>query len=272
MPEFFTSGIAFHPDMAKSTRSVDGPPVQLLLKLAREGNAVVGGSFLAWRVRNAYNSFVIALPDRSTLRHDKDYPTFWENCYYAGGEDDGVLATPNGNVGVALCWEFIRSRTAKRLKDRVNMVVAGSCWWTSRNAVPADDPFRILNLEILKDTPAQLARMLGVPVIHAAHAGPFEGQSCPGEAVPYPSEYFGETQIVDGRGKILARMSREDGEGVITADVAWGPTPGEHTAIPDSFWLADYPENTNTSWETQLQSGHDYYLSTTLPYLKERFG
>jgi hypothetical protein len=38
-------------------------PAQLLLDLAREGNAVVGGSFLAWRDGNAYDTFVLALPD-----------------------------------------------------------------------------------------------------------------------------------------------------------------------------------------------------------------
>src|SRR5688572_7099604 len=52
LPEFFTSGIAFHPDMAKATEAVDGRPTELLCKLAREGNAFVGGSFLAWRDGN----------------------------------------------------------------------------------------------------------------------------------------------------------------------------------------------------------------------------
>lgn len=190
LPEFFTSGIAFHPDMAKATRAVDGLPAQLLLKLAREGNAVVGGSFLAWRDGNAYNTFVLAFPDGSTLRHDKDYPTMWENCYYVGGKDDGVLPTPNGNVGVALCWEFVRSGTARRLKDRVNMVVGGAGWWTLSDARPADDPYRKLNLDILKAAPGRLARMLGVPVVHASHAGRFEGLASPGEAVaPFPGAF-----------------------------------------------------------------------------------
>jgi hypothetical protein len=48
--------------------------------------------------------------------------------------------------------------------------------------------------------------MLGVPVVHASHAGRFEGLAWPGEAVAYSSK-----------------------------------------------------------------SGHEYYLSTTLPYLEERF-
>ena len=187
---------------------------ELLCRLAREGKAFVGGSFLAWRDGNAYNSFILALPNGKTLRHDKDYPSYWEACYYVGGSDDGVLSTPDGNVGVALCYEFVRSRTAARLKGKVGMVVGGSCWWGIEDTAPADDPMRKWLLDLLKATPGRFARLLGVPVVHASHAGRFEGRSWPGEPAPFPSSYLGETQIVNGRGEILARMSREDGEDV----------------------------------------------------------
>ena len=270
LPEFFSSGIAFHPEMAKAVRAIDGPPAKLLRDLAREGNATVGGSFLAWRDGNIYNSFVLALPDGSTLRHDKDYPTFWENCYYVGGDDDGVLPTPMGNVGVALCWEFIRSRTAMRLKGKVGMVVGGSGWWTAPDSVPADNPFRKKNLGIMKETPGRFARMLGVPVVHAAQAGSFLGRSWPKQGATYASHYLGEAQIVDGKGGILARMSREDGEGVISADVSFGPIPQGPEAIPDRYWLAEFSEGTYRQWESDLETGREYYSSITLPYVKER--
>src|SRR5246127_1395156 len=173
LPELFSSGNAFHPEMATATRAIDGPPAELLRDLAREGDATVGGSFLAWRDGNVYNSFVLALPDGSTHRHDKDDPTFWENCYYIGGNDDGVLPTPQGDVGAVLCWEFIRSRTAARLKDRVAMVVGGSGWWQESDATPPDTPSKKLNREVMEVTPGRFAKMLGVPVVHAAHAGSF---------------------------------------------------------------------------------------------------
>jgi hypothetical protein len=67
--------------MARASRAIDGPPAELLRDLVRQGNATVGGSFLAWRDGNVYNSFVLALPEGSTHRHDKDYPTFWENLH-----------------------------------------------------------------------------------------------------------------------------------------------------------------------------------------------
>jgi len=271
LPEFFTSAIAFHPDMAKATEEVDGRPSELLCRLARESKAFVGGSFLAWRGGNAYNSFILALPNGKTLRHDKDYPSYWEACYYVGGSDDGVLSTPDGNVGVALCFEFVRSRTAARLKGKVGMVVGGSCWWGMEDTARADHPLRKWLLDLLQATPGRFARLLGVPVIHASHAGRFEGRSWPGEPTPFPSSYLGETQIVNGRGEILARMAREDGEGVITADVALGEVPGERVAIPDRFWIPEMPAEEIRQWRAQLKSGHEFYVSNTLPALKRRF-
>jgi predicted amidohydrolase len=268
LPELFSSGNAFHPEMAAATRAIDGPPAQLLSDLARQGNATVGGSFLAWRDGNVYNSFVLALPDGSMHRHDKDYPTFWENCYYIGGNDDGVLPTPLGNVGAVLCWEFIRSRTAARLMGKVGMVVGGSGWWS----VPPDSsPASKMNLEIMKATPSRFARMLGVPVVHAAHAGDFVGQSWPDQGGTYPSHYLGEAQIVDGKGCVLARMSREEGEGVITADITFGSIADEPETIPDRYWIAEFPEAIYRRWEDALKTGHQYYLSTTLPYVKGLF-
>jgi hypothetical protein len=50
----------------------------------------------------------------------------WENCFYVGGEDDGVLEAEGKSVGVALCWELMRSQTARRLRGRVDVVLAGS--------------------------------------------------------------------------------------------------------------------------------------------------
>ena len=270
LPEFFSSGIAFHPRIADAVRPVEGAPAQLLRDLAREGNAVVGGSFLAWRDENVRNTFVLALPDGTTRRHDKDYPTFWENCYYIGGNDDGILQTPVGNVGAAVCWEFIRSKTAARLKGKVGLVVGGSGWWTAPDSVPVEDDGRKKNRAIMKETPGRFARMLGVPVIHAAQAGSFVGRTWPNEGGTYASHFLGEAQIVDGTGSILARMAREEGEGVLTADITVGRVAQEPEAIPDRYWTADFSEQLYQQWKKDLKRGHEYYLSTTLPYVKER--
>jgi len=268
LPEFFTSGMAFDPKLLDAARPADGAPLQLIQRLAREHEGVVGGSFIALDGEHAYNRFVLAFPDGSTSAHDKDLPTMWENCYYVGGHDDGVLDTPRGKVGAAVCWELIRSQTARRLLGRVDIVVGGSCWWDFPDdlAGPEIEPLRARNLAILRATPGTLARLLGVPLIHASHAGAFEGWTLGAEDRPYRSRWLGEAQIVDGRGQVLARRQHEEGEGILTAQVTLGRVPGAPTAIPDAFWLPDLPEAVLDAWKSQNQLGREYYARTTRPH------
>src|SRR5215831_7763515 len=239
LPEFFTSAMAFHPGMLDAARPVDGEPRQILVALAKQHSGVVGGSFIALRGENAYNTFALAFPDGSTFFHDKDQPTMWENCYYIGGEDDGILTTPQGPIGSALCWEMIRTRTVRRLVGKVNIVVGGSCWWD----LPDDAPqhraeFRPRNLALLTETPSRIARILGVPVVHASHCGDFEGFALGKGEAAYRSHYLGETQIVDGHGSLLARMTWQDGEGVIVAEIE-PRMVDEREAIPEGFWIPE---------------------------------
>jgi predicted amidohydrolase len=136
LPEFFTSPPAFTPSMLSAWLPLEGPALELLRRLASEHDGIVGGSFLAKSGKDCFNSFLLVFPDGRYYRHDKDLPTMWENSYYIGGSDDGVLATSAGPVGVALCWELIRSQTVRRLLDKVHFVVGGSCWWDLRHPVP----------------------------------------------------------------------------------------------------------------------------------------
>jgi len=269
LPEMFTTAAAFHPAMLGGIQPVDGAPAQLLIRLARQGRSSIGGSFLASRNGQVYNSFLLAFPDGSTQRHDKDQPTYWENCYYRGGADDGVLTTPLGNVGSALCWEFIRSRTMRRMRGRVRMVLGGSCWWTLSDDVEADNPLRAINLNMLRDAPVNCARILGVPVVHGSHAGPFEGFFSPDLAdVPYDSHYLGEAMVVDAQGRILSRRAAAEGPGVVFAEISLPAEPAPSLPVPESFWMPEeMPEPWKDSWTRWLSLGTHYYDNVTRPYL-----
>ena len=273
LPEFFTTAMGFHPNMLDTARSINGKPMQVLKNLANKHNGVIGGSFIAVRGKETYNTFVLVFPDGTTYFHDKDQPTMWENCYYIGGTDDGVLETKLGNIGVALCWEFVRTRTVRRLLDRVDLVVGGSCWWTLPEArIPGyKSELRETVLEMMIETPSRFAQMLGVPVIHAAHAGDFEGETPLMPDIPYKSYYLGETQIVDGSGKILAQLKREDGEGVIITNIDITKKWKSSEPVPDRFWIPDMPKELNQAWQVFNKHGETYYLETTKPYRDKLF-
>ncbi len=273
LPEFFPTAVAFHPSLIHADLPADGEPFRLLLDLAVQNRGVVGGSFIARSGNDAVNRFVLAFPDGTFRTHDKDIPTMWENCYYVGGHDDGVLDTPKGPVGAALCWEFVRTATAKRLLNRVGFVVGGSCWWTLPETRLPGFPQSLKDevLTLMRDTPGRMARILGVPVIHAAHAGEFSGRMPLIPGFPFRSHLLGETQICDEDGQILARMSYEDGEGFITAHIEPQTNPRVREGIPAGFWIPRIPWRIRMVWTYQNLHGRWYYRLKTRPArLKKR--
>jgi predicted amidohydrolase len=166
LPEFFPTAL-------------EGPALQLLTGAARRHSGFVAGSFIAAREGESFNTLVLARPDGSWATHDKDIPTMWEGCYYRGGSDDGVAEAGGLRVGLAVCWEFIRWQTARRLRSRVDLVLGGSCWASMPRA-----PFlrgflareHERNVAMAREAIPAMARALGAPVVHAAHAGRFRGR------------------------------------------------------------------------------------------------
>ena len=266
VPEFFTSAVAFHPSLLQAALPFQGKALDLLVSQAKKHQGLVGGSFIAVKKDGERcNTWVLAFPDGSFATHDKDLPTMWENCYYRGGSDPGVLRTPLGPVGAAMCWELIRTQTARRLRGQVDLLVAGSCWWTlpeGKLPLPFKQSAARRNLEIMRDTPARMARLLGVPVVHAAHAGRFEGKMPGLPGLKYRSHYLGETQIVDAGGGMLARLAREQGEGIIFAKIRLGrPAPSEE--IPARFWIPKLHPMLKLYWQALNFHGRRYYRGVT---------
>ncbi|MBI4832043.1 MAG: carbon-nitrogen hydrolase family protein [Candidatus Lindowbacteria bacterium] len=258
LPEFFASGVGFHSVILKAALPLEGPALSMMRNMARKYSAVVGGSFICRREDDNYNTFCLVFPDGKYVTHDKDIPTMWENCYYRSGNDDGILDTPVGKVGAALCWEYVRTQTARRLVGKVEMVVGGTCWWDIPRGWGLPKSLSDGNRQILHDTPSRFARMVGAPVIHASHAGKFVCNTPWLPGVRYESHFLGETQIVDGRGNILARLKYEDGEGVITGTVT--PSRVEPTErIPERFWIPDLPWLFRFVWSYQNLHGRRYY-------------
>jgi len=269
-PEMFSSAMGFHDKVLRAIRPIDGAPKKINAEAGRDGNAIIGGSFLARDGDDVFNSFLLVSPDGSYTRHDKDHPTLWENCYYRAGNDDGVLRTSYGPMGAALCWELIRAKTVQRLQGKVKMVVGGSCWWTLPDDVPQDHPNRAVNLKMLQDAAPRMARMLGVPIVHGSHAGRFTAFREPElPDVEFNSIFLGETMIVDSEGSVIARKGREEGAGFVIANLTIPITPKPIEKIPDRFWLpTELPEEWQASWKRWFAKGGDYYEYVTRPYIQ----
>lgn len=262
IPEFFTTGMAFNPRIAEAIQTPNGEAYQLLLDLAKRHNAYVGGSFI---VRDedqiVRNAFYLASPNGMVGRHDKDIPTMWENCFYVGGTDDGIIETDEQTVGVSLCWEFMRSQTARRLREKVDVIVGGSCWWSvpSTPFVPQSvtDRWEESNERTALESVRSFAPYVGAPIIHAAHVGEIE---CPLPWMPinYEGHYEAGSMIVDAEGNTVAMRDRHEGQGIVIGEITIGRVQPQQD-IPDKYWLHDRGPLPSLAWAYQKVHGRRWH-------------
>ncbi len=255
LPEFFTTPIVLDERLFGCSVEADNPALDMLKALAKQHGAMIGGSYLAMRDGDVFNTYVLVDRDGSVHSHDKDLPTMVENAFYTGGADDGVSATSDGSVGIAVCWETIRTGTVRRLRGKVDLLMTGSHWWSEpgwRFPRWVMDRTHTQNLAMLADVPSRFARLVGAPLLHAAHVGTVQGQFAltPGIRVGTKTRLMGETQIVDSSGTILARLGIDDGPGVISANITRGRVA--HSLEPaQDFWSLDLPITFRAFWAQQ---------------------
>lgn len=261
IPEFFTTGMAFNPRITDAIQPPNGPALNLLLDLAKRHQAYIGGSFITRDEDNIVrNAFYLVSPEGIVGRHDKDIPTMWENCFYIGGTDDGIIEmNDRQTVGVSLCWEFMRSQTARRLREKVDVIVGGSCWWSVPSWVPKSVTARWeeKNERTALESVRVFATYVGAPIIHAAHVGEIE---CPLPWMPmnYKGHYEAGSMIVDGEGNTIALRDRHEGQGIVIGNIKIGRTTPQQD-IPNKYWLHDRGPIPTLAWNYQHLHGRRWY-------------
>ena len=267
LPESFTvqfTAVDYDSTVVEAVCPIDGEPLELLRNLAKEYEGVVGGSFLAYKSGNVFNSFVLVLPDGEYYVHNKDYPSFGEACYYTGGSDDGVFNTPMGRVGIALCWEIIRTETVRRMIGRVDIVLVASAW-------PGPDPEKNNeNLESLKNSSKKFSQLLGVPVVHSNQVGRIDNVNM-AAVQGLNFSYVGGSLITNSNGEVTKELNYQDGEGIIIDTISLANEPNPLIPIPDDFWIEDIGLNARKKWfESLVGPYREYYENTTRRKLLEK--
>ncbi len=184
----------------------------------------------------------------------------WENALYVGGDDDGVIDAGPFTAGAAVCWEFMRARTATRLQGKVDVVVGGSNWWS----VPQWKPSRLharwerANAAIALRAPSTFGRLVGASVVHGAICGEF---ACPMPDLPgvtYRGHFQGGALIAAPDGSVLALRTREEGSSFAIADVEIGRVQ-PLAPIPSRYWLHRRGPLPAYAWTSQRLHGRRWY-------------
>lgn len=263
LPEAMTSPNMYQPSMRRVPQPVDGAPYEMIRGLARELGCTVGGGFLSVRGRHARHTYVLAEADGTTHLHDKDEPSMWENAFYTGGDDDGLTSTSFGVVGEAMGFEWARTRTARRLRNKVDVVLGGSCWWSApdwpvaRGWMVRDHQY---SLGMAGEMAPRLARMVGAPCAIAQHAGPAESETPLLPGVRWSTMLSGESMVVDAEGTVLARLGPDDYDAIACAEVEIGRAEPIQP-VPTGFWTQPMAGLVKAIWSYQKVHGRAEYAA-----------
>ncbi len=217
-----------------------------------------------------YNTFLLTFPSGECYAHRKDIPTQFEHCYYTFGDQNNLLHTPIGEVGVALCWEMLRTDTLKRLANKADFILAGSCWWDLPEGAPAgQEPLRAYNQALAVETPVTFAGFLGVPLIHAAHCSRFTAKSFPKADRLQTRRMVGAAQVIGAGGEVLARRTFHEGEGMAIADIYPQKNAKAASYDKERYWIPDLPQVYLSAWEKNNALGREYYQTVANPYYRD---
>ncbi len=263
LPESTNHPNIHHPVMRRVVEPVDGPTLATLRALAAQHGCIVGGGYLAVRGGEARGTYAVCEPDGAIALHDKDQPSMWENTNYRPGRDQGIADTADGPIGVANGFEWLRSRTAARLRGRVRLVAGGMCFpsfpsWSLTRPWFWEREHATM-LQLARETPGRLARVVGAPCVQPAHVGPVTMRTPFAPGVPWPTVLVGETQICDAAGTTLARLTTADGEGYVCADIPWTDAGEPADPLPTRFWLPTLPWTVHAVWVATNASGRARY-------------
>lgn len=229
------------------------------LSLSEKYSCIVAGSYLNIKAGDVYNSVLVQFPNGDRLVHDKDIPTQFENRYYTEGDN----RRGKNHIGVALCWEMMRTQTDREMPTETRIVAAGSCWWDlpddSRN-----DLLRTYNHELNRTVPSRFAVRLGLPVVHASHVGETTGQRNSSNDSLAVRQLIGTTQIVDSRGRVKGELESKDGNSILVQTVELPDSNRKMDIVSSDFWAIDLPTQYIEAWEKEREIGREYYRKNRL--------
>jgi predicted amidohydrolase len=285
LPELFNTGYSYSNENHTRVEPLDGPTARWMRDTVVRLGVHLAGSLMLFDHGEVYNALLLFAPDGRMWRYDKVYPWAWERASFRGSHrrhGATVAETDLGDIGLLLCWDAAHLDLWARYAGRVDMVVicssppdvGDSCYhFPGGDQVRFDElgPMVASNREgsvrLFGDMINQQAAWLGVPVVNTVGCGHISTRIPRGRlailgyvfSAPRLLRYLRQAnrvemscdmvhrcKVVDGRGEVLAQLTKEDGEAHTLAEVSLAATkprprdPQPASLLPRSaYFLSD---------------------------------
>lgn len=270
LPEFFTTGFAVCERMLPVillSKGVD----DVMAELSKKYDIAVGGSYLHYsqEKEESFNTFGLFFPSGERYYHSKDMPTGMENYCCTNGDENYVFDTPLGRIGITMCWEQIKYKTARKMAGKVDFVIAGSCWW---NLALEDGPnvykdLSRINRRMAINAPKKFAEVLGVPVVHSSHVGTYMGLSLGKDAKLCNRKIESEAIVTDGYGETIFEERKKPG--CYIADIKPGCIKKNIDIPEDEEWILPIPNLIEKGFNMMSDMFRTFYETKTKPFFIE---
>jgi proline iminopeptidase len=266
LPELFNTGYAYSDENHARVETLDGPTATWMRDIAARLDVHLAGSLMLLERGQVYNALLLYAPDGRMWRYDKNYPWGWERGYFSRSRQDPkvtVAETDLGDIGLLICWDAAHPELWALYAGRVDLMVICSCPPNVGEATyqfPNDDHVTFEDLgpraasikgvarRLFGEMIDQQTAWLGVPAVNTVGCGHIRTHVPRGRhtllgytlAAPRLLKYLPqanrlqmscdmvhECKVVDGRGHVLARLNKGDGEAFALAQVR---LPGAKTA------------------------------------------
>jgi predicted amidohydrolase len=173
LPEFFTTGNTFEPEVLERVAKTTPVVAEWLYDTARELNLMIAGACLAWDGNEVYNKFFFQEPEKPARVHLKMYsPAVESVCYADAPPNPNIVETSAGKVGLITCVEAFYEDIV--LADYSDCVVVLMVF-----AIPNFLAYLPSFRKGLRAVPKLLARRCHVPVALCSMGGPFHSKGSP---------------------------------------------------------------------------------------------
>lgn len=216
LPELMPSGYTLTEKIWDYAETINGISVNWLLETAKEYNVYLGFTFLEAEGEDFFNSFVLSSPEGKLLgRVRKNPPASVEAYFYIGGNDNHIIQTDIGKIGVGICYEnLLYDQMCYLHNENVDFVLSPAAAGRPKPLFFGD----VKRFEkMLIKSRSIFAETLKVPVIVANRTGKLETE-IPGNLPYLKSSFPGLSSIVDSDGTLKAELNEE--EDIIVADIS----------------------------------------------------
>jgi len=223
LPELLPYGYGINESVWEGAETMNGHSVSWLKSLAKELHIYIGFSFLETDGEDFYNAFILANPHGEIAGRVRKSPApAVENYFYKSGNDNHVIETEFGRIGVNICSEMLLHENVNELYDaNIDLCLQPSAAARCKQFIPGDQ--KRLTRSVVSGRKHH-HNAWGVPVIMANRVGKLEG-ALPSRLMGYlKSSFLGGSYISNCNGKVLKEMDTESEEGVIVTTITLDPS------------------------------------------------